>query len=408
MVEEAPAEPAAPSAEAVKIVVSSWFNKGFQVNMPRFNELYPEIEVEIIDEEFAAHHDKLLTSLVAGTGAADVSGVEDSRVYMMADTGGLADLTDYMAPYKDKIVPYKLNFATYQGKVSAVPWDGSPCLLYYRRDVCEEHGIDPAAILTYEDLHAAGLKLKDATDGKVKLIGTIVQDGAVPFLVNWMWQQGSGIVNPAGDTVTCDSPEGLTSLEYTKQLWDDGVVHQNLGWDAQLASCKDGTSVLFPGAIWYATFIEGAAPETVGKWGVVPLPVFKEGGSTATIWGGSTVVIPAQGKHIPEAFTFCEFNMLTQEGSEGQWTGANLFPVLKDASNWPILEEPVAFYGGQTALKMYADANSLVPEVAYGKDWLETSRMLGQQQSEVLQGNKTPEQGLADAAAEMRTTFGLG
>jgi ABC-type glycerol-3-phosphate transport system substrate-binding protein len=109
--EEEAAPTAAPSAEGVTITVSSWFNKGFVENMPAFNEKYPDITVEVIDEEFAAHHDKLLTALVAGTGATDVTGIEDSRVYMMADTGGLADLTDYMAPYKDQIVSYKLNLA---------------------------------------------------------------------------------------------------------------------------------------------------------------------------------------------------------------------------------------------------------------------------------------------------------
>jgi ABC-type glycerol-3-phosphate transport system substrate-binding protein len=141
---------------------------------------------------------------------------------------------------------------------------------------------------------------------------------------------------------------------------------------------------------------------------VVPLPVFEAGGSTATIWGGSTVAIPAQSQHIQEAWQFCEFNMLTQEGSEGQWKAADLFPVLKEATDWPIMNEPVPFYGNEQALKMYAEANSLVPALAYGKDWLETSRILGQQQSECLLGNKTPEQALADAAAEMRTTFNLG
>jgi lactose/L-arabinose transport system substrate-binding protein len=404
---EQPAPTPAPAAEGVTITVSSWWNQPFRVLLPKFNEKYPEITVEIIDEEFSAHHDKLLTALVAGTGAVDVAGCEDSRVSLMANTGGLADLTDLMAPYEDKVVPYKLNLAKYQGKNVAVSWDGSPCLLYYRRDICKEYGIEPEKLVTYDDYYAAGMKLKDATDGKVKLIGTILQDAINPWLINWMWQQGGGIVNLDDNKVTCDSPEGVTALTYLKKLWDDGLVHQSLAWDAQLVTCKDGTSAIFPGAIWYAASIKGPAPETEGLWGVVKLPTFTNGGSQATIWGGSTIVIPAQGKHIPEAFKFAEFNLLTQEGAESGWTNGDLFPVLIDAVNWPIMSEPVKFYGDQPALKLYAEANAEVPPLAYGKDWLETSRILGQQQSECLLGNKTPEQALADAATEIRGTFGL-
>ncbi len=401
-VAEAPAEQA-PGAEPATIVVSSWFNMGFNLNMPAFNEAHPEIKVEVIDEEFAAHHDKLLTALVAGTGAADVTGIEDARLHLMANTGGLADLTDYMAPYKDKLVPYKANFATFQGKNIAVPWDSSPVLLYFRRDIMEEHGVDPAKILTYDDLTATLQKLYDESDGRIKM-QNVAQDGVYP-LMNWLWQQGSGIVSPDGSKVIVDGPEGVRSLEYLKSLWDADLVFKNMTGDAGTVAIKAGEMPLFPHAIWNASFIAGAAPETIGKWGVVPLPVFEAGGSTATIWGGSAVGIPAQSKHIPEAFTFAEFNMLMKEGSEAQWLGANLFPVLTEAADWPIMNDPVEFYGGQPALKMYAEANALVPKVAYGKDWLETSRMLGQQQSEALEGNKTPEQALADAAAEMRTTF---
>lgn len=404
---EQPAPTQAPAMEGVTITVSSWWNKPFKDLMPKFNEKYPEIQVEIIDEEFGAHHDKLLTALVAGTGAADVAGVEDSRVALMANTGGLADLTDLMAPYKDKVVPYKLNLATYQGKNVAVSWDGSPCLLYYRRDVCEKHGIDPEKIATYDDFYQAGMKLKDATDGKVKLISTIVQDGCNPWLINWMWQQGGGIVSLDDTKVICDSPEAVRALTYLKKLWDADLVHKSLGWDAQLVSCKDGTSALFPGAIWYANSIKGVAPETEGLWGVVKMPAFESGGSQVTIWGGSTVVIPTQSKHIEEAFRFAEYALLTQEGSQFGWTVGDLFPVLIDAVNWPIMSEPVKFYGDQPALKLYAEVNAQVPLLAYGKDWLETSRILGQQQSECLLGNKTPEQALADTATEVRTTFGL-
>jgi lactose/L-arabinose transport system substrate-binding protein len=402
----APAAPAVtPAKQAIELgevtlTLSSWWNKPFRELMPQFSEKYPNIKVEFIDEEFGAHHEKLLTTLVAGTGAADIVGIEDSRLPMMADTGGLADLTEYMTLYKDKIVPYKLHLATYQGKIYSVPWDGSPCLLYYRRDICEQYEIDPEQIVTYDDWLEAGEKLKKATDGQVKL-WNIGKDSSFP-LINWTWQQGGGLYDLDGTKVIIDGPKGVRTLEFIKRLWGAGVVHQNLPWDAWNATYKDGTSVLFPGAIWLANIIKGIAPETSGKWGVVRVPAWEKDGSQAMTWGGSQLAIPAQGKHIAEAFKFLEFTQLTQEGQEMLWKVGDLFPVLIEAKDWPIMNEPVEFYGGQSALKLYAEVNAEVLPYTYGKGWLEAERIVGLQVAEVLDGRKTPEQALADAAKEIR------
>jgi ABC-type glycerol-3-phosphate transport system substrate-binding protein len=76
--------------------------------------------------------------------------------------------------------------------------------------------------------------------------------------------------------------------------------------------------------------------------------------------------------------------------------------------NWPILGKPVDFYGGQSALKLYAEINSEVKPYIFGKGWGEASTIVNQQTAQALEGKKTPEAALADAAKEIRTKQNLG
>lgn len=402
-----PTQPAAqaPAADAVTITLISWWNKPFTILAPKFTEKNPKINLNFIDAG-AGYKEKVMTALASGSELADIAGSQDPDLPQYVDTGGVADISQEMAPYKDKIVEYKLQLGVVEGKNYSVPWDGSPCLLYYRRDVCKQYGIDPEKIATYADWAQAGKTLKDATGGKVRLFGYSEQD-TWPF-VNWTWQRGGGLYDANESKVLIDGPEAVEVLTFMKQTWDDQVVHQNMAWDPQQASFKDGTSALFPSAIWMADIIKGNAPETVGKWGVVKMPAWMKGGSQVTTFGGSQIMILKTSKNISAAFKFLEYTQLTQEGQEVAWTDGALFPILKDAVNWPILQKPVEFYGGQPALQLYAEVNSEVKPYILGKGWGEASTIVMQQMAQALEGKKAPEQALADAAKEIRTKQKLG
>ena len=133
-----------------------------------------------------------------------------------------------------------------------------------------------------------------------------------------------------------------------------------------------------------------------------------EGGSRAFTWGGSQLCILETSKNKLEAFTFLEYSQLSQAGQEVLWTSGALFPVLHEAVDWPIMNEPVDFYGGQVALRMYAEVNSAVQPFVWGEGWSEAWDVLVHAQSQVLDGDMGPEDALADAAQEIRDLQGLG
>ena len=391
--------------EDINISLISWYNHPFRELLPQFNDLHPDIQVEFIDSG-SGYSEKVMTSLISGSELTDIIGSQDTNLHLWAATGGLIDLSEFLAPYQDKIVPYKLSMGIYQGKNYGVPWDGSPCLLYYRQDICEEQGIDPTAIETQDDWLTVGQQLAAATDGKIRLWG-LQKNNFFPF-INWTFQQGGGMYDLAVENVTIDSPEAIQTLDFLKTLWDSGTVFQDMTWDTQQASYKDGSSVIFPGAIWLANIIAGNAPETVGKWRVAKVPAWTPGGSQAFTWGGSQLAILESSQNKEAAFRFLEYSQLSKAGQEILWTAGDLFPVLLDAVNWEIMNEPTDFYDDQLALRLYAEVNAEVQPYVWGEGWSEAWDITSQAQSSVLDSEQSAEQALTAAADEIRELQGLG
>ncbi len=384
----------------VTLTLWSWWNQAFRELGPLFTEQYPNITIEFVDVASVDIRQKAVTSLVSGSGAPDIVGGQDYDLPVYAATGGLADLTEYLDPYRNEIVSYKLNNAAFEDKLYGVPWDGSPSALYYRVDIFEEYGVDVEAIATYDDLIAAGKELVVGSGGTVKLFN-LERQAWQPF-VNLAWQQGGGIYDVDSGDVIIDDERAVRALSWVKQLWDEEVVHQDIGTEAADAAIKDGTTAADLGAIWRQGTIEGIAPETSGSWRLTPLPKFNENDAPTFARGGSQLMIPAQSEAIPEAFAFLEFTQLMQEGSVINWEAGSLFPVLNDAPNWPVMEQEVDFYGGQQALKLFAELNTEVPPYHLGRTFVEATEILNNTVTQVLNDEADPQSALSDAAEQIR------
>src|SRR5689334_9484802 len=99
---EAPAATAAPTQAAAKPsgTVTIWMWKAAHETLTKsgvldaFAKEYPDVKVEVVEYAPADVYQKLPLALQAGTGAPDISLVENSHLAQIVSLGGLTDMTD--------------------------------------------------------------------------------------------------------------------------------------------------------------------------------------------------------------------------------------------------------------------------------------------------------------------------
>jgi len=143
------------------------------------------------------------------------------------------------------------------------------------------------------------------------------------------------------------------------------------GWDAQIddmwsneanAAFGSGAIASVAAGCWYGGFLKSwIAPDTGGKWGVVPLP----GGLSTSNWGGSYLAIPAQSSNKDLAWAFIVFALATREGQNAMFEAVDYFPGYIPAWDDPMYGEPDPFFADQKTRALWVEiAKNTTPTFA--------------------------------------------
>ena len=238
---EAPATeaPAATEASQLSGKVTIWMWKAAHDPLTNsgvldeFKKIHPDVEVEVVEYAPADVYQKLPLALQAGTGAPDISLVENSHLAQIVALGGLTDMTEWVTPYLDKMNAYKWADAKLDDKYYAMPWDSGPVVFYYRRDVFDAAGLssDPdsvsEAVATWDDYFTVCQTIMDETGSACFSNNKANNYGRLYEMM--LWQQGLGYYNAEGQ-VTVDSPENIATLEMLKKFWDANLTSDQLEW----------------------------------------------------------------------------------------------------------------------------------------------------------------------------------
>src|SRR3712207_813971 len=108
-------------------------------------------------------------------------------------------------------------------------------------------------------------------------------------------------------------------------------------------------------ACWMQTGLTRDQPQTVGKWRVIKAP---EGDYN---WGGSFLSMPESGKNKNAAWEFLKYATCTAEGQNTIFKKSGIFPAYKPAWKDPVYDQPVEFFGGQKAFRLWLDISEGVP-----------------------------------------------
>lgn len=334
-----------------EIIVGGWpsGDVAFEAIIDEFNELYPDINITLQFQAGDDHHDKLLTSLAAGSGAPDVAMIESAYIGKYRDKTGFVNLLDYGADdMKADFVDYKWDMATsLDGKqVIGIPWDIGPISLFYRRDIFKEVGLSDDPDEVYELLSTPEGYLDVAR--KVSISGErwMLNDAANFFSGRWKNRD----FYDENLNFRFDTDESRELLEISQILRNEGLDAKVTGAEED-ALLADGKLVTHISGSWFGGFLKNhIAPDTSGKWGIVRPPY-----EDAANWGGSFLVIPEQSNNKEAAWEFIKFSLATKDAQNKMFETVDYFPSYIPAWDDQIYSETDEFFGGQNTRQLWVE-----------------------------------------------------
>ncbi|MFI7705296.1 ABC transporter substrate-binding protein [Nonomuraea sp. NPDC049480] len=334
-----------------------------QKEVALFEKKYPAIKVKVVNAgQGEPQYTKLRTALKAGSGAPDVVQIEFQYIPTFTITNNLLDLRPYGAEaLKDKFVDWTWGQVTGKnGEVWAIPQDTGPMGMLYRKDIFDEHGIQPPK--TWDEFAAAARKLHAADPGVyiTNLAGN--QAGA------WMgllWQAGAKpfqMTAPDQITVNANDEVSKKVAGYWGGLVKEGVVSTDTDFtDQWFQALNKGKYATWLTAAWGPVFLAGSAKDTSGKWRAAPLPQWAAGENKAGNWGGSTSAVIKGTKNPIAAAEFAEFLNTDPESTRMFASEQFLFPPTKALlEDKAFVDEKPEFYGGQEVNKLFAGISDTV------------------------------------------------
>ncbi len=411
-----PAPTAAPAAATPvpegEIVI--WDRSGdlfqvFDATIASFNKKYPKITVR---HEAVDINAKLATTLAAGVDVPDGTFIEDVNIPTLADY--FTDITDWIQPYTQAIVPFKLRVNTVAGRVIGIPFDIDPALLYYRQDLLEQAGVDPAAIATYDDLITAAQTIQAKLGADRKPIHIERAAWAIPLqLEMFANQQGASLVNEKGE-LQLDGEPYRRALTWVKNVLDSGVGSvQEYFSPGDIQAIDTDQVAFYPWAIWFVYGPENLFKESKGQWRAMPLPAWTAGGARGANMGGSSFAIPKQGKNKnPQlAWLFYEHLMLSPEGYKAVYGPNQIYPgglstslpAYTPAHAEKLFENPKGL-GDQNLWEMAVSTVKDIPANYFYAPWYgQAAEIIAANVQRMQDGQVTPDEAIAASAADITT-----
>jgi multiple sugar transport system substrate-binding protein len=233
-----------------------------------FNEVYPDVTVEVETAPFDDYFTLLQTQL-AGGDAPDAFEVNYENFVSLASRDALADLGPFIAG-DDTFDPGMYYPRAYEafardGSQYGLPASYSTVLLYYNKDLFDAAGVDyPTADWTWDDERAAAEQLTDPDNGVW---------GFFAGIQFWEFyktaaQNGCDILD--GDAVTIDSAACVEALEYMLSFTEDSLQPT----EAEMGGVSDG-DMFVQGELAMITtgiWMFGAFADAPFEWDVVVEP----------------------------------------------------------------------------------------------------------------------------------------
>ncbi|RME95536.1 MAG: ABC transporter substrate-binding protein [Bacteroidetes bacterium] len=343
------------------------------------------------------YYRELEKAFLSGTSEIDVLSADVVWTSSFAEHGWVEQLSQpFFADYEPAdFVVEALNSASYRSEVWGVPWYTDLGILFYRKDLLQEHGFHHPPV-TWTDLIIMADSIQRNTFIKY---GYVFQganyEGGVANACEFIWNAGGQILvgdlsidldEPEPPLLSINSQEAIKGIESAQNLIASGIAPPDtyLYKEAEtLATFKNGDAVFmrsWPTA--YHQILASDAPITAADLGVAPLPVSERGNRSYSCLGGWNLMINASTSAAEKeaAWTFIRFLTAEQQQRTLARKGGNL-PTLRSLYEDQALIAAVPAIGLAKQVMPNARLRPLTPH------YMELAPDIAWAFSEALQGN---------------------
>ena len=366
--------------------------------IPQWQRLYPEVDIQIVNRQYADHHTAMTTALSTSVLLPDVMALESSFVGRYAQGLGLEDLS--REPYRvdrfrDQLVPYAYDQAVARsGAVVAVPTDIGPGTMLYRQDILARAGVAEQALTeSWDSYVAAGARIKRSSGAYLIAHVSEIKD----ILIRTGIQPGEGLYFDTASRVLVESDRFVRAFEVALQVRRLGLDAKVAAWSNEWAEgFKRGSLATELGGAWLVGQLSNwVAPQTAGLWRAAALP---EGANAG--YGGAFYAMPRRADPARKrmAWRFIELMTLDPARQLAAFKSHDAFPALLSTHEDAFFEQPVAFLGGQPARLLWRSAARRISASPVHKQNNFADEVLGAALDGVLNRGKPIRAALQDAA----------
>lgn len=358
-----------------------------------FEAEHDDIDLTIEQQPWEGRDEKIATAIASGQGPDLVLLTPDQTLQYQA-TGGLKAVDGAVEDDRDAFLPSALEVVTFEDELYGVPIYHTSTTAAYNMAAFEAAGITEPPT-TWDDVLAAAPAL--AANG----VAVMDYSGSPEMTLNLsfyplLWQAGGSVFTEDGSDVAFDGPEGLAALQFLLDLQAQGGLPADAATKANAVDGGPlGTGTAAMGYALTATDIEhlraGVGAENV----VVGEPLTGEEQVSFGIPG--VLALTSISDDDDAAYEVASF-IASPEVSARLNEAAGTFPARTD------VDAPT----GDDALTALNDALQYARPGEVTPSARQVMAVLSTQLQAALQGSKSAEDALADAAAEARDLIARG
>ena len=403
----------APAVAAAQDLVLSIGSRGYggmvERNIEAFEAANPGTSVEWLKVSDVPGDSRKLyvTGLTAKSPTPDVFAIDVIWAGEFAQRGWLEPLNDYLG--EEAIAAYNPSFlsaATVEGKVFAAPLYVDGTHLFYRSDLLEKYGI--AVPKTWEEVISASKTVMEG-EGNPQLYGFVSMWAKIEGLfMNWLsFINGNGAsFFDADGNVAVNSPEAIAATQtMVDMLYEDRIVPDSILTmrpDDARTLFQQGRAVFLMVQDFVHAPLSAADSPVAGKFDFTRNPYF-EGHEDAhsTAMGGWLLAVNANSEHKEKAAKLVEY-FTSYDAQLAAAIDENRAPGRTDVYAAPEM-------AGAALIQKFGDdyaVGVVRPSATTGSLYPRVSEVMQTEVTNALHRQKTVEEALNDAAAEVNSILG--